>query len=436
MLEVAGTVIKGVSPDYDWSFFGDNMVEGRIPNYSYDSLSPEILVSSKIASTLGFNLGDTVGAFFVRNKPVKRLFNIVGIYSSGMDEFDSKIVIGDLQYVQRLNDWGIHASIEIPDTLDEYGNLLVIANVTGGNGNYRYDWGQGFEAAQGFRICPQRDTTIRLIASDYWSKISADINETTIPDTAYLKIEVNGNGNSDCEIQLNELDEVDKYYLNETGSKFRISSASNTFDFELIPGVGSSKNYVGGFEVMVNSWDDLNPTLEMVKSHVDFIPNEHGEVLKTTSIMDNESDIFVWLSFLDINVWIILSLMILIGIINMGSALLVLILIRSNFIGLLKSMGATNWYIRKIFLIQAGFLITRGMVWGNIIGVALCLIQQYTGLFSLNAEVYYLSQVPIELNWFHWLLLNIGTLVVCLSALIIPSLVIARIQPARTIKFN
>jgi lipoprotein-releasing system permease protein len=235
---------------------------------------------------------------------------------------------------------------------------------------------------------------------------------------------------------MNELDEVDKYYLNETGSRFRISSVSKTFDCELISGVGSSKNYVGGFEVMVNSWDDLNPTLEMVKSHVDFIPNEHGEVLKTTSIMDNESDIFVWLSFLDINVWIILSLMILIGIINMGSALLVLILIRSNFIGLLKSMGATNWYIRKIFLIQAGFLITRGMFWGNIIGIALCLVQQYTGLFSLNAEVYYLSQVPIELNWFHWLLLNIGTLVVCLSALIIPSLVIARIQPARTIKFN
>ena len=169
---------------------------------------------------------------------------------------------------------------------------------------------------------------------------------------------------------------------------------------------------------------------------IDFIPNEYDEVLKTTSIKNNQREIFVWLGFLDINVIIILVLMVLIGIINMGSALLVLILIRSNFIGMMKAMGATNWSIRKIFLIQATFLISRGMLWGNIIGVGLCLLQKYFGVFKLNPEVYYLSQVPIELTFSHWLILNLGTLLVCVLALIIPSIVITRIDPVKAIKLD
>ena len=169
---------------------------------------------------------------------------------------------------------------------------------------------------------------------------------------------------------------------------------------------------------------------------VSFKPDERGQLLKVSSILENESDIFVWLSFLDINVWIILTLMILIGIINMGSALLALILIRSNFIGLLKSMGASNWYIRKVFLYQAGFLIGRGMIYGNIIGITLCVIQQQFGLFPLNPEVYYLTEVPVQLDLLHIILLNLGTMIICISALIIPSMVISRIQPAQSIKFN
>jgi lipoprotein-releasing system permease protein len=128
--------------------------------------------------------------------------------------------------------------------------------------------------------------------------------------------------------------------------------------------------------------------------------------------------------------------MILIGIINMGSALLVMILVRSNFIGLMKAMGATNWEIRKIFLYQAGFLILRGMLIGNIVGLALCVGQKYFGIFSLNPEIYYLDKVPVEFNLISILLLNVGTLIVCISALIIPSIVISRVNPVKAIKFN
>ena len=120
----------------------------------------------------------------------------------------------------------------------------------------------------------------------------------------------------------------------------------------------------------------------------------------------------------------------------MGSALLVLILIRSNFIGMMKSMGATNWKIRKIFLIQAGFLIGRGMLIGNVIGLGICFAQSQFGIIQLNPDVYYLNQVPIELNVWHWLILNIATLLVCLVSLILPSVVITRINPVKAIKLD
>jgi lipoprotein-releasing system permease protein len=142
------------------------------------------------------------------------------------------------------------------------------------------------------------------------------------------------------------------------------------------------------------------------------------------------------LSFLDVNVIIILTLMFIIGIINMGSALLVLILVRTSFIGVLKSLGASNWSIQKIFLYQVGQLIWKGMLIGNCVGILVCTIQYFFKPFSLNPEVYYLDSVPVEFTWVSWFLLNISTLVICLTALLLPSILITRIQPAKAVRFN
>jgi lipoprotein-releasing system permease protein len=128
--------------------------------------------------------------------------------------------------------------------------------------------------------------------------------------------------------------------------------------------------------------------------------------------------------------------MIIIGIINMGSALLVMIIVRTNFIGILKAMGATNWSIRKIFIFQASQLILKGLLYGNLIGLALCYLQSTFGIFKLDPTVYYLSQVPIELTFMHWLLLNVLSFVVCAAALLIPSVIISRISPIKSIKFD
>lgn len=434
--QVQGAVIKGVSTDYDWTFFKNYLLEGVLPDFGQDSTENHLVISRKLAVDLNYKVGDRVSAFFVKQQPVKRKFVIAGIYETGLEEFDKQIVLGNLTAVQKLNDWGIKASIEVADTIID-GQIVIKGNVTGGNGvNFRYDWGKGFDTYMGFAICPHKDTTIRLIATDYWTNPREIMAESAIPDTAYLKITVEEGAEYRCYFELNDEGELEREYLNDEGTKFALDDGTKRVIIEIIDGKGSSHEYISGFEIMVNDWEKLDETLARTKSRVEMIMMPNGDVLQAVSIIENQPDIFVWLGFLDLNVIIILVLMILIGIINMGSALLVLILIRSNFIGMMKAMGATNWSIRKIFLIQSGFLIGRGMLWGNLIGMGICLAQKYFGLIPLDPEVYYLSQVPIEINVWHWLLLNAGTLIVCLSALIIPSMVIARINPVKAIKFN
>jgi lipoprotein-releasing system permease protein len=433
--EIHGAILKGVESNYDWTFFKKHLQEGKLPNLGGTQASSEILLSERIARSLNLKVGQEVKAFFVKNQPIKRIFKLVGIYSTGLEEFDRKIAVADLRLVQELNDWGIKAEIVVSDTLYN-GQLIIKGEVVGGNGNYRYDWGKGFESYSGFTLCPVKDTTVRLIASDYWSDIRGKNETNSIPDTAFLKIKIDGIGMSYCDPKTDYQGHINRQFLNDDGTRFSIKASDKTMIFELIPGKGSSSNYVGGYEVNVKDWGELPETHARLKKQLEFIPTQAEELLAVKSIIENESDIFVWLGFLDLNVLIILSLMILIGIINMGSALLVLILVRSNFIGMLKAMGATNWMIRKVFLIQAGMLITRGIVIGNLVGLILIAIQYWLSPLTLNPEVYYLDKVPVELTLWAWLALNAGTLIVCVSALLIPSYAITKISPVKAIRFN
>lgn len=430
---VFGATLKGIDGAYKLDFFRKHLKKGKLPNYKKER-SNEILISEYLANKLHFKVGDEVDAFFVRTAPVKRKFKIKGIYHTGMQEFDSKIVLADLRYVQELNDWGIQSSIEIADTLHQ-GQLIISANIAGGNGNYRCNWGNGFEGYTRFTHCPIKDTTIRLIASDFYGNIHVPVEQTTMPDTSYLKIRVESPPNT-CFPDQNELGEVKKQFIDETGNKFTVSFDGTAVSFDSEPGKGSSRKYVGGFEVNIRNWDDLDHISEELKDLIELVPTEHNELLRVMSIKESQEEIFVWLGFLDINVLIILILMLLIGVINMGSALLVLILVKTNQIGLLKAMGATNWSIRKIFLYQSAFLIGKGMLWGNIIGLLICWLQVEFKFMTLNPAVYYLSEVPMNINVWHWLLLNIGTLIICLCALILPSIVITRISPVKAIRFN
>ncbi|MDH4472116.1 MAG: ABC transporter permease [Fluviicola sp.] len=437
--EILGVVLKGVNQQYDWTFMKAHLKSGRIPDFSNPD-SEEILISKRICSDLHYKLGDTAKAYFVKQQPILRNFKIVGIYETGLEDFDKEIIFCNLRQVQRLNDWGIQASISIDDTLAS-GEIIIRGDVTGGNGNHRYDWGKGFEQYQGFTICPTKDTTIRLIAADYWSQLNepvgsedAPLGETAIADTAYLHIKISGDRYAPCSYRLED-GSLTRTYLDDEGYKFSLNAGSKTLTFQSIPGKGSFHHYIGSYELMVKDWNQLDYMKEKLSKTVHFT-NQSQAQLEVKSIKDHQKELFVWLGFLDINMAIILILMLVIGIINMGSALLVMILVRTNFIGVMKSIGATNWLIQKLFVVQGGRLILKGMIWGNLIGIGLSLLQMQFGILKLDAKVYYLTQVPIYLDPFKLIVLNGLTLIVCVLALLVPSIVITRISPAKTIRFR
>ena len=159
-------------------------------------------------------------------------------------------------------------------------------------------------------------------------------------------------------------------------------------------------------------------------------------MVKVVNIRDKYPQIFDWLNLQDMNVMIILILMLVVAGFNMVSGLLILILDRTNMIGILKALGSPNVSIRKIFLYQSGFMILKGLIWGNVIGILICLVQHYFGLIQLDQSSYYLTTVPINLNILHILALNLGTALIIILMLIVPSMVISRISPARAIRFE
>lgn len=438
--EILGVVLKGVGKDYDWSLFKPYLKAGKLPSFQQEN-SNEMLISQRIANDLHYRVGDTLNAFFVKQKPIQRQFRVTGIYETGLEEFDKEQVFCYLPQVQQLNDWGITAEIGIDDTT-EHGELIVRANANGGNGMYRFDWGKGWENYSGFTICPDKDTLIRLIVADYWNFIDEPTGdaglkqgETAIPDTAWLEIKVSGDKAAYCQFKKDHDGMLVKHYLDDTGLRYSLDAGGKTVSINSFPGHGSYANYVGSYEVTVADFDHLEQIQDKIRRAVTFNPN-FKEQVRVSNIRELQPDIFVWLSFLDVNLAIVLTLMLVIGIVNMGSALLVIILVRSNFIGIMKSMGATTWLVRRIFLAHVGNLILKGMIWGNAIGLFLAYAQKYLQIIKLDPKVYYLNTVPIELSWWKWGMLNVFTLLVCLAAMIIPSVAIARISPAKTIRFK
>lgn len=438
--EILGVVLKGVDKNYDWSFFKSYLKEGKIPLFK-DPASTEILISKRIATDLHYELGDTINSYFVKQKPIQRQFQIVGIYETGLEDFDKEIVFCYLPQVQQLNDWGIKTEIIVEDSLYR-DNLIIRANVTGGNGNYRYNWGEGYENTPVFAMYPQKDTVIRLIASDYWTFMDEPAgnpdnpkSETAIPDTAYLKIQIRGDKSALIPFEKDSEGNLKKHYLSDDGLHYEIKAGAKTIDLEFFPGHGSASQYVGSYELSVADFSDIEFQKYKIQKSIEFNPDFRQQV-KVNSIKDNQRDLFVWLSFLDVNLAIVLLLMLVIGIVNMGSALLVLILVRTNFIGVLKAMGASNIFVRKVFLVHTGQLILKGMLWGNVIGIGMCWLQYQFHIIPLDPKVYYLNTVPIEFSLWKIGALNIITIGVCLLALFIPSLLISRINPAKSIRFK
>lgn len=295
---VEGILFKGVGEDYRWENLKEYLVEGRLPIVN-KGLNPEIIISHYLANRLNLKTGDKFNTFFMKEDsnqlPNLRRFEIVGIYNSGFQEFDSSYIIGDIRHVQKINKWGV--------------------------------------------------------------------------------------------------------------------------------------DQIGSFEVFVDDFAKIEEKGQAVYK-------ETSSVLDSQTIIEKYYYIFEWLHLFDFNIIVILIVMIVVSTINMVVALLVLILERTQMIGILKSLGANNWSIRKIFLYNASYLIVRGLFWGNLIGIGMLLLQQEFGIIQLNPESYYVNVAPVYINLGYIFALNIGTVFVCLLVLLIPSYIITKISPSKSIRFD
>jgi lipoprotein-releasing system permease protein len=189
-----------------------------------------------------------------------------------------------------------------------------------------------------------------------------------------------------------------------------------------------TENQVGGFEVILDNFDEIDAKGEEIY-------RQTSSTLRSTTIVDTYQNIFDWIKLFDNNIWFIIVIMIVIAGINMITALLVLILERVQMVGILKALGSYSASIRKIFLYNAGYLILKGLFWGNIIGLSLLFIQYYFEVITLNPETYYVTTMPVYISFTAIVMLNFGTLFLCFLMLIIPSYIITKIEPSEAIKF-
>ncbi|MDI5888819.1 ABC transporter permease [Flavobacterium yafengii] len=284
------------------------------------------------------------------------------------------------------------------------------------------------------------------VGNDYkWDNIKEYIVQGRIPN-------VNGNLNEEVVISefiANRLnlkvgDAFNTFFMKENGYNLRnfdvvgiFNSGFQEFDATYI--IGDIRHMqrinkwapdqIGAFEVFVNDFNTIEATGEQVYAQT-------ASTLDSKTIIEKYSYIFEWLQLFDFNIIVILVVMILVATINMVVALLVLILERTQMIGILKALGANNWSVRKIFLYNAFYLIVRGLFWGNLIGISLLLIQQQFGIIQLPPENYYVNQAPVYLNLGYILLLNLLTVTVCFLVLLIPSYIITKISPVKAIRFD
>lgn len=192
---------------------------------------------------------------------------------------------------------------------------------------------------------------------------------------------------------------------------------------------GWKADEVAGFEITLRDFNKLESFFEWLKMNI-------GYDLQAATIKEKNIQLFSWLNAQDINAIVVIVLMIAVACINMISALLILILERTNMIGILKSVGSSDHSIRKVFLYVAAYLIGKGLLWGNLVAILFLLLQQHFGFLKLDAETYLLSKVPVYINIVHVVALNVGTIGVCLLVLLLPTALIYRISPVKTIRFS
>lgn len=419
--DMLGLMLKGVDPQYDWTFIRSHLVKGRLPKKG--NLN-EVLLSLTTANMLNISLNQDISSYHIKQKPVLKKLKVVGIYNTGFVEYDQKLVLGNLALLQQMNDYGTKIMLR---PVIEKQSLLVKMEVQGDATHLLFDWGLGPDVYTAHRFTTLKDTSLKVVAFRYKNN-----SEQLEPiDSATLQIK------TPKDFNYSDISFVDNspVCLIDGIENQEFATQKGPLRFCYKDGIGTGANFISGFEVEIKDFDKLSEVEKALKNAVEMRPvNQH--LLQVSTIQKTEADLFSWLNFLDFNVLIIIFLMIVIGIINVGSAVLVLIVVRTSFVGLLKSLGANNRSIRRIFLHQAAYLLLRGLLIGNVLALTLSWLQYHFNLIKLNPEVYYLDAVPIELSFWNFILINVLTFSTCMAALLLPSGVVSRISPIKALKFQ
>ena len=386
--EVEGVVVKGLGADADTTFLRQRLKAGNLPDFSASTQAMELLVSAEQARTLSLVVGQRVRLLLANAKGEMRprVFSISGIYETGLQEFDAEYVFCGLHHLQQLSGWGIQARLQVlDDGVDDLpGVRHVMARANGGQGRLAYRWsgvdwrGEGPHPLQG-------SGEAMLVVSD---------GGETISDTAWVSWGLEGM--EDPEVRL---------------------------------AGGSHGQYVGGFEMRVRDYGALWTMADSVFFAVPY-------ALDVRSVVDDHPELFQWLAMLDLNVELIIGLMVLIAILNMASALLLLMLERTRSIGLLKAVGMADGPLMGVFVRLAVRILLRGLLWGNLIGFGVAWLQLETGWITLDARSYYLSEVPIHLDFVQIAWVEAMILGVCALAMFLPARFIARLDPVEALRFD
>jgi len=386
--EVEGVVVKGLGPDADTTFLLRNLRSGRLPHLEPTSDVLELLVSESLLRELLLETGQRVRLLLAdgRGEIRPRVFTIVGTYETGLQEFDAEFVFCAIHHLQDLSGWGITARIRVSDRVvdDLPGERYVQVSATGGQDRLQYRWEGADWRGAGPHLLMGRGEA-RVVVSD---------GGETLPDTAWVK------------------------WNADSGGIPEVKMAG-----------GSSRQYIGGVELRVDDYEGIWTVADSVFFAVPYD-------LDVRSVVDDHPEMFQWLAMLDLNVELIIGLMVLIAILNMASALLLLMLERTRSIGLLKALGMADGPLMGVFVRLAVRILLRGLFWGNLLGFGLALIQQYTGVIALDARSYYLSTVPIELDLARICTVELGILFVCALAMFLPARHISRLDPVESLRFD
>lgn len=387
-----GVAVKGVGKDYDWSFIQSVLDKGSV--LDVDSTDAyQMVISATIAKRLKLDIDSRVSLYVInsRDDVRQRNFRIVGIYETGLEDYDAQYVFTSVSHLQKLSGWGLEVQV-IVDTVCTAGYIAMGAAGFGGDGTHRFEWSNGWTGEGPHFFPAEKDTSLYVVVSD---------KPGTERDTAFITIDFADDTQSGCRDY--------KAIVTTSG--------------------GSAKRYIGGYEVLISDYDQLLVSDDRLFTSIPY----DMQVFKVT---DRSPEIFSWLAMLDINVIIIIILMIVISVVNMTSALLIIILERQQMIGTLKALGSTDGPIVRIFVMHAAFIVGKGILYGNIIGLGIALLQYNFSFIPLDPSNYYVDTVPIDLNWGLFLLLDIGSIIICVGVLLIPAKYVSRITPIKSIRFN